>query len=53
MKVTYFTNNGREVTFERNTIDECITEYYHRRRYDYLRGANWGRVYVNGERIWL
>lgn len=52
MKVTYFTNRGREISFERETIDECIKEYYRRRRNAWT-GANWGRVYVNGERVWL
>ena len=52
MKVTYFTNRGREVSFERETLDECIKEYYRRRRNTWT-GVNWGRVYVNGERVWL
>lgn len=52
MTVTYFTNNGREMKFERNTFDECVAEYQRRRHYNY-GGANWGRVYIKGERIWL
>lgn len=52
MKVTYFTNAGEEMSFERNTLEECIKEY-RLRRYSDFKGANWGRVYINGERIWL
>lgn len=51
MKVTYFQNNGRERSFERDTFEECVTEYQKRRKHP--AGANWGRVYINGERIWL
>lgn len=49
MEVTYFTNNGRERKFTRDTFEECVAEYYRRR----WLGANWGRVYINGKRVWL
>ena len=54
MKATYYTNNGTTQHFTRDTLDECITEYYRRRR-NYCRygGANWGHVFINGERTWL
>lgn len=60
MKVTYFSNNGRELCFKRDTFEQCIIEYQRRRKdYSYEAwihggiGANWGRVYINGERVWL
>jgi hypothetical protein len=51
MKVTYFTNAAKEMSFERNTLEECIDEY--RKRRHSAAGANWGRLYINGNRIWL
>lgn len=51
MEVTYYTNNGTERKFTRDTLEECIAKYYERRKS--FAGANWGRVYINGERMWL
>jgi len=51
MTATYFTNNGREIKFECETFEKCVIEYQKRRKS--FGGANWGRVYINNERVWL
>jgi hypothetical protein len=52
MKVIYFTNNGREINYEKATLQESLEEYFNIRRKS-KEGANWGHYYKYGKRIYI
>jgi hypothetical protein len=53
IRVTYFTNNGTERFFERDTTEQAITEYYNRRQHGACWGFYWRHGVVNGDKVYI